>query len=741
MDGAETRSSYEVNLSHLRTRTLERIIAVTALVGYAWLTLLVWPVTRGSATTMNWIAMATLVAASAIGYLLRHRLGIASMVVMVGTITTIAGAMLATGLPELAHLFVLPILFGSALLAQGASICVAVACLVATLLIGTIVLGLPPLSPSLTVPVFTLGLGAVAATETAHNLYTALEWVWTGFQQARRNERVARENQAELRRALKALDEATYRLERANQMLAAAREQAEEASRLKQQFAQTISHELRTPLNLIVGFTELMVGSPEYYDAILPPAYARDLTIVHRNARHLQSLVDDVLDLARIDAGQMRLSREECDPVALVREAVSMVQSLADSRHLALRSEVQPGLPLLWVDPVRVRQVLINLLNNAIRFTDQGSVQVRVWREADNVVFSVADTGSGIAPEDLRSIFEEFRQLDGSRRRRHEGAGLGLAICKRFVELHGGRIWAESHLGQGSVFCFTLPIRPCDPLSAQLHHQRSRGAQQAVEKSPTTHAGEPTLLVITGSPAAAAFVTRSLQGFHTVVSGDVEHARDTATQLLPQLVVIDTTDDPTNASTVEVLSQQWSLPDTLFIACPLPREETRLHNVDVDGYLVKPVTRKSLQSVLRGYGKTLDKVLVIDDDRDFVQFMERLLIDPVRRYEVCTAFSGREGLDMIRLEKPGLVLLDLALPDMHGFDVVKRVRSMEGSRHLPIVIVSAQDEINAATALRGIVLVSKPSGFLPGGLVELVRAAASSITRQVPSTHRSTPPR
>ncbi|MBC7239137.1 MAG: hypothetical protein H5T71_03435, partial [Chloroflexi bacterium] len=257
---------------------------------------------------------------------------------------------------------------------------------------------------------------------------------------------------------------------------------------MKQQFAQTISHELRTPLNLIISFTELMIQTPEYYEAPLPPKYARDLGIIYRNARHLQSLINDVLDLARIEAAQMALITEETDLSALTYEAVNTVRSLVESRGLALHTNIPPALPRLRVDPRRIRQVLFNLLSNAVRFTEKGSITVTVMQQDNEIVFAIRDTGIGIADEDKTRIFEEFRQADSGTHRRYGGAGLGLAISKRFVELHGGRIWVESQVGQGSTFYFTLPITQDLPLEEQMARTR---APQAL---PGHHAAETPIL-------------------------------------------------------------------------------------------------------------------------------------------------------------------------------------------------------------------------------------------------------
>ncbi len=712
------------NLGHLQVESLKAIALFAGMIGYVWLTLVIWPVTGANAPLAAWIGSALLTFGAVGSYVLRdRRLGLASALLIGGTVIAVTCALLAFRLPGLAYLLVLPIIFASVLLSQAAMFAVAGGVSMLILAIHVAILRRPLASVDVLLPFATIALVTLASWLSARNLYTALAWVWRGYEVARQNEQIARERQGELRRALKALDEATYRLERANYMLTIARDQAEEARRLKQQFAQTISHELRTPLNLIVGFTELMAQSPEYYGSQLPPAYLRDLSIVHRNACHLQTLVNDVLDLARIEAAQMSLVPEETDPASLVREAVATARSLVEARGLALDTEIEPGLPRLWVDPTRIRQVLFNLLNNAARFTERGGVTVSVRRQGEEVVFAVADTGIGIAPEDIPRIFEEFRQLDGSTRRRQGGAGLGLAISKRFVEMHGGRIWAESQVGQGSTFYFSLPLNR-EEVAAPAGHLLQKGGA-----FPSERKDDRVLLAVTSSPSAGALLTRYGRGYRAVVVHDLEQAQRAARRLMPQAVVIDTACVRLEPTQLEDLARAWGLPRTPLIACPLPGEEPLRQRLAVDGYLVKPISRQSLWDVLRQFGEDVDRVLVIDDDRDFVRLVGRLLDSPIRRYQVVSAYSGREGLEMMRVRRPDLVLLDLILPDMDGVQVVERIRSAPGWQHIPVVVVSAQDEVNGVGALTGTVMLAKAGGFTPGEIVQWVQGVLDAMAR------------
>jgi CheY-like chemotaxis protein/anti-sigma regulatory factor (Ser/Thr protein kinase) len=499
-------------------------------------------------------------------------------------------------------------------------------------------------------------------------------------------------------------------------MLAWARDQAEAARRLKQQFAQTISHELRTPLNLIVGFTELMTQSPEYYGEPLAPRYLRDVRIIHRNARHLQTLINDVLDLARIEAAQMTLVREEVEPAALVQEAVNTARSLIESHGLTLAVEIAPGLPTLWVDPTRIRQVLFNLLNNAARFTDHGGVRLTVSLQDSEVVFAVTDTGVGIAPENLGRIFEEFQQADSSTRRRYGGAGLGLAISRQFVMLHGGRIWAQSTLGAGSTFAFSLPVAH-EPLDAAPVALPGAAAGQSGVGS-----DRPVLLAVTHSLTAAALLTRHIHGCNTVVVPDLEQAQSAAARLLPQAVVLDQADRPWNTTDLERLSVQLASSRTPIMACPLPGQQALAQRLDVDGYLVKPVSRQGLWDALRQFGERIDRILVVDDDQDFVQLIGRMLDSPVRRYQVVNAYTGAEALATLRRRRPDLVLLDVRLPDISGPEIARQMRHQPEWRSIPIVMVSAQDEPIAPESQPCAITIARATAWQPAEVIKWIQS-------------------
>jgi signal transduction histidine kinase/DNA-binding response OmpR family regulator len=727
MDYAYDTLDLHQNLADLRSESLKIIALFGGAIMYIYSILLLWPLTGDMIPAGIWLCGVLLAAGVVASYLLRpHYLSIAAHVLVWSVFVSVLGAVLSLQSLNLAYLFALPVILASILLGQTTVFVIAFLACFSTLYIGLQYLGLAWYSAGILLPVATITLIALVSWLSARSLYIALTWVWSAYQQARQNEQIAREGQAELRRALKALDEAAYRLERTNYMLALARDQAEEARRLKQQFAQAISHELRTPLNLIVGFTELMVQSPEYYGDQLSSTYMRDLSIVHRNASHLQTLVNDVLDLARIEAAQMSLLPEEVDVTILVREVIDTARGLVEARDLFLHVEVEPDLPALWVDPTRIRQVLFNLLNNAARYTLQGGVTLRAWHQADKVFFAVEDTGVGIAAGDLPHIFEEFQQLDSVRQRRDGGVGLGLAISREFVELHGGTMWVESQVSEGSTFYFTLPVRKLDFPEAVAGYP----GDVTSSTYSATQDKKPVLLAISPSPSGTALLARYLRGYQIVAVRNFEQAENAARQLIPQAVIVDTACDGFDSAHVNVLAKTWKLPQVPFLGCPLPGEESLWERLAVDGYLIKPVSRQELWDVLRRFGKEIDKILIVDDDHDFVRLISRMLDDPLRKYQVVCAYSGHQALEMISYQQPDLVLLDLMLPDIGGIEVIEQVRSNSAMGNLPIVVVSAQDEVDGLEALKGMVFATKAEGLMPGEIAQWIQQILNATVGQ-----------
>ena len=324
-----------------------------------------------------------------------------------------------------------------------------------------------------TLPVALLAVWVVVGAMHAlhHPVRRLAQSTWEYYDHARRLLGEARGQKAALEQAMQDLAHSNRQLMLANERMAELRALAEEAQRAKTAFVANVSHEFRTPLNMIIGLVELMVEAPEIYAVSLSSAMQDDLRVVHRNCQHLAGLINDVLDLTRMEAGQLALHRERVDLREVVEDSVATIGPLLTKKHLALDVALPDDLPRIYCDRTRIQQVILNLVSNAARFTEAGGITLRATRENHHVILSVADTGPGIAPEDARRIFEPFCQGASELWRDKGGSGLGLSISEQFVKLHGGRMWLESELGVGSTFIVELPI------SAPMEHAFRPGHQ------------------------------------------------------------------------------------------------------------------------------------------------------------------------------------------------------------------------------------------------------------------------
>ncbi len=289
------------------------------------------------------------------------------------------------------------------------------------------------------------------------------QWAWTNFVQAQLALEKARDRNAQLDQVLEELLHANRQLDLLNERLTGLRTRAEAAERAKTAFVAKVSHEFRTPLNMIIGLIDLLLETPHIYGQPLPVQLRQDLKIVHRNCEHLSSLINDVLDLSQAEAGKLTLRREWGDLAADVAHAVEVVRPLIEKKGLSLYIKMPEHRPLVYRDQLRVRQVLLNLLSNAARYTMQGSISIELSPAEYHVLLKVADTGPGIPESDLPHIFEPFFQSASAVGRSRDGNGLGLSISKQFIELHNGRLWVESEINVGTTFLIQLPIAPPRP--------------------------------------------------------------------------------------------------------------------------------------------------------------------------------------------------------------------------------------------------------------------------------------
>lgn len=693
------------SLTELRGKSLRRILAVVGMACYVGIAWALWPTTVIDPVRLSIGIMSVGLAALllVLFFASRRFVGIVSLLLIISLLICIYALAIVLRRPEVTYLFIVPVLTTSIILGQESIFIVTLASIVLTVRLAQ--MGISHLA--LIFPLVILGVVAVLMLITIRNLYTALQWALSGYEAAFRNQEIARDRKAELEQVLKSLDIATTNLHRTNHALTIARRQADEARQAKQQFAQAISHELRTPLNLIVGFTETMMQSPEYYGGVLPVPYLRDLSIVYRNSCHLQSLINDVLDLARIETAQMSLQLEEEDLNILAEEAVNTARSLVESRGLTFSAEIQPNLPTVWVDAVRLKQIMINLLNNAARYTEEGGITFSMSREEDQVIFTVADTGIGISSDDLERIFEPFSQLGNAKRKPTGGVGLGLAISRNLAQMHNGTIRVESELGKGSVFQVCLPLTSTHPSSPALEYHSAFAHHSA---APNYHTSDHVVLLVTRSLSASTLVSRYLQPFRAITVSSLEQAEPIAKQMLPQAVIVDVQDDLLNTDQLRSLAFRWNLPQTYIIACSLPGEEGLRRRLSSTGFLIKPVSRERLMDVLNQFGGTVTNILIVDDDRDFVHLLERMLQGALQRYEVTAAYSGQEALSLIDFSRPDLIILDIQMPDMSGIEVLERINAHETWKNIRVVVVSAQERFDEADTTVGNIVVTRATG-------------------------------
>ncbi|NPV08086.1 MAG: response regulator [Anaerolineae bacterium] len=625
------------------------------------------------------------------------------------------------GQPSWSFLLVLPVVAAGLLYGPWAAPASAIVLL-------PLLLAVPPLAQA-AVPLVVCLLAVAGVTYAGVGEYVGLLRLhWERSRLAHDLVAQARERQGELNQAVKALDLAYRLLEESHYQTAVARREAEEWRDLKTRFATNLSHELRTPLNVILGFAQLIYRNPQLYGFDgWPEALMRDLVQVQRNAAYLSDLVNDIVDMARVDALAMPIRREQVNPVSLISEVLDTLSSVAQQKGILLRQDLAQPLPDLNVDPVRVRQVLFNLITNAIRFTDAGSVTVSAVVEGNEVVISVADTGRGIAPDQLEGIFDEFLQVGRPKEGEDPGKGLGLAIARRFVHLHGGRMWVRSEEGKGSTFYFALPLMDKTTARSVV---RSSGALPRPSS-------RPRVLVVDDDGVAAAYLERQLGGYEFVRVDSCNEAARQVVDVRPIAAIVNVAPD-----SIDPLPAETALAGVPLIHCVLPSIRWLSGHDRFDGMLGKPVSAESLLEVLDRFLER-DRpasVLVADDDRSFVQLVTRTLQASGRPgIEVVPAYSGADALRRARRQRPDLVLMDLVMPELNGFEALERLRQDADLRHVPVVAVTAASPGEDDLAARGTTFslrTRRPNGQrlvlqLIAGVLENARGELPSDTDAV----------
>jgi PAS domain S-box-containing protein len=472
-------------------------------------------------------------------------------------------------------------------------------------------------------------------------------------------------------------------LKLAQEALVRAKEEAERSSRFKDQFLSTMSHELRTPLNAVLGFSDLL--TEERYGP-LNDRQRRYVNHIHAGGKHLLRLINDILDLSRIEAGRLQLALENVSVGVSFAEALDALRPLADKKNHTMTQEASPGL-MVRADSTRFRQVLMNLLGNAIKFTPEGGkIELAAERAGHVARVEVRDSGPGIPAEEQKRIFEAFYRLRQSGDAT-EGTGLGLAITERLVELHGGHLALESELGSGSCFHFTLPLAP----RAEERESRTAGARNPP-------AGPARVLVLEDDPVAAHLLESHLvsSGYDVSVCTEPGRALEMAAELEPHAITLDIIMKPTSGwgllLNLKSDPRTERIPVVVVSVVDQPATGALL---GADEYIVKPVEKAALVAaverclVRQGCARQMRPILVVDDDAPTREFIAELLVK--QGFVVGTASGAAEARARVASSLPELVILDLIMPEVSGLQLLSEWRQDARTADLPVFVLTSKD--------------------------------------------------
>jgi diguanylate cyclase (GGDEF)-like protein/PAS domain S-box-containing protein len=520
-------------------------------------------------------------------------------------------------------------------------------------------------------------------------------------------ERAIEERNLELKELNEKLEEKvierTMELEKANREL-------ERSNKLKSQFIATMSHELRTPLNSILGFSELLLD--EVFGN-LTEKQKRYVNNIYNSGNHLLQLINNILDLAKIESGKMELHYETFSLKQALVEVENILKPLIHKKNQRLTVSVEEKLSVINADRTKFKQILYNLLSNAIKFTGEGgSISITadlIEKENYNLIstkkccknnylkISITDTGIGIKKDYQEKIFLEFEQLDSSYSRKYEGTGLGLALTKKLVELHGGKIFVDSEEGKGSTFTVLLPIVEAD---TKIEVEKKLLKQEILyEKSLLNRSGSvPLILIVEDDPATAELIMLYLAqgGYRVAHAHDGNTALEKIRELKPFAVLLDVMLPGKDGWEVlqEIKSDQ-EIKDIPVIISSVADNKELGFALGASDYLVKPVDRITILKKLEELSFSTKKgrrpinILCIDDHIDTLEFLSSIL--EAEGFNVITAQSGKEGVEKSVFYKPDLIILDLMIPDIDGFEVTQIIKNNPSTKDIPIIILTAKD--------------------------------------------------
>ncbi len=468
---------------------------------------------------------------------------------------------------------------------------------------------------------------------------------------------------------------------RSYELVQKAVEDMREVDRMKSQFLANMSHELRTPLNSIIGFSRVILKG---IDGPINDIQQQDLSAIYNSGQHLLNLINDVLDLSKIEAGKMELSFGDLDITEIVNSVMSTAIGLVKDKPIELKKIVPENLPKVRGDTTRIRQVLLNLISNAAKFTDEGTVTIEVSIKTGpsgklELMTEVTNSGPGIAAEDQHKLFQPFSQVDNSPTRKTGGTGLGLSICRSLMEMHHGSIglnWSE--VGTGCRFFFSLPL----PDQAELDEAQPDG---------DTH----TILAIDDDMQVIKLYQRYLNphGYHVVALNDPLKAVERVLEVKPFAITLDVMMPQKDGwSVLQELKNHPETRNIPIIVCSILEEEEKGFNLGASDYLVKPFLREDLVNAITRLDQAGQNhtVLVIDDDTEDLRLLKKL-IDDSGQFQARLAEGGQKGWEILQKERPDVVVLDMFMPDMDGFRILEKMRSDPNLKDIPVIVLTGVD--------------------------------------------------
>ena len=482
-----------------------------------------------------------------------------------------------------------------------------------------------------------------------------------------------------------------------------ANERLRELDKIKSQFLANMSHELRTPLNSIIGFSRVILKG---IDGPLTDMQEQDLSTIHSSGQYLLNLINDILDQSKIEADKMALHIDWFDITTVMEIARSMSVGLLKDKPVRLNIEMEPNLPQAWGDEIRTRQVLINLLSNAAKFTNEGSITINAFtiERADGLYtqVSVADTGIGIPANKMDSVFVAFEQVDGSLTRTTGGTGLGLPISKSLIEMMGGELWVESTVNIGSTFSFVIPAYPKQVIDEDDEEIAAKADVPSEPQTPLEEQNQPPrriVMVIDDEVGMHHLYRRYLNkaGYTVEATANTDEALHLVTIIKPDMVILDVhTPDKNGWQMLKQLKEHDETYHIPVVVCSIDTNSERGYQLGAAGYVIKPFLEDDLVNTIQTVEaeQIKPRVLIIDDKPEAIRLISEWLATE-ERYEIMAATSGEEGLAIIANHPPDVVLLDLNMPDLDGFDVLDRLRAKPETAALPVIIITGENDLEA----------------------------------------------